>query len=185
MEDSAIIALYHDRNEQAIAQKAQKYGRYCHRIALNLLGIREDAQECVNDTWLAAWDRMPPERPQALRAFLGRLVRNLSITRYRAAHAQKRYAGLEVMLSELEECIPAPDTVERTLESQALAELLSDWLEGLDGEDRALFLRRYWYGDAVQALAKKCGQSPNWVAQRLRRLRQKLRFTLEAEGVAL
>ena len=185
MEDEAIIALYHARSEQAITETQKKYGAFCSRIARGLLSRREDAEECVSDTWLAAWDRMPPERPGALRAFLGRIVRNLSISRYRALHAQKRFAGVELMLSELEECVPAPDTVERTLEARELAQLLEGWLNGLSPDDRALFLRRYWYGDAVQALAKACGQSPNHVSQRLRRLRLRLRAALEAEGVAL
>ena len=99
MEDRDIVALYHARSESAIAETARKYGAFCLRIALNLLGVREDADECVNDTYLAAWTRMPPELPASLRAFLGRITRNLSISRYRLLRAQKRYAGMDALLS--------------------------------------------------------------------------------------
>lgn len=108
MEDREIVALYHARDEGAISETAAKYGAFCLRIALNLLGIREDADECVNDTWLAAWRRMPPELPASLRAFLGRITRNLSISRYRQTRARKRYAGMEALLSELDDCVPSP-----------------------------------------------------------------------------
>lgn len=111
MDDLAIVDLYHRRNEQAIVESDKKYGALCRSIALRLLGLREDMEECVNDTWLAAWNRMPPDRPEALGAFLGRLTRNLSISRWRRDHAQKRYRGIEILLSELEDCVPTPSTV--------------------------------------------------------------------------
>ena len=103
MEDREIVALYWQRQEQAIAESRQKYGRFCHRIARNILSIPEDAEECVSDTWMKAWDTMPPQRPDSLRAYLGCLVRNLSISRYRANRAQKRYDSMEILLSELGE----------------------------------------------------------------------------------
>ena len=120
MEDREIVALYHARSESAIAETAKKYGAFCLRVALNLLGIREDADECVNDTYLAAWTRMPPELPASLRAFLGRITRNLSISRYRQNRAQKRYAGMDALLSELDDCVPSPVTVEQALDSMEL-----------------------------------------------------------------
>ena len=108
MDDAAIIELYWARDEDAIVQTQQKYGPYCRTIAKNILGVPEDAEECVSDTWHRAWNAMPPQRPDSLGAFLGRIVRNLSISRWRRERAQKRYAGLEEQLSELEDCPPRP-----------------------------------------------------------------------------
>lgn len=181
MDDLAIVALYHRRDQQAIVESDKKYGALCRSIALRLLGLREDMEECVNDTWLAAWNRMPPDRPQSLGAFLGRLTRNLSISRWRRDHAQKRYHGIEILLSELEDCVPAPGTVEETLERQLLAQSISAWLDGLKQADRRLFIRRYWYGDEVKALAAERGEEANTLSQRLRRLRKDLKTFLESE----
>lgn len=185
MEDELIIELYFTRDELAITETDHKYGAFCHRIAMNILSVREDAEECVNDTYHAAWHKLPPELPNSLRAFLGRITRNLSISRFRKNRAQKRYDGLEVMLSELGDCVPSSDTVEQAIETEQLSELISDWLVSLPADDCALFVRRYWHGDAVQALAKECGITQNQMAQRMLRLRKSLKADLEAEGVAL
>ena len=185
MDDHAIVELYHRREERAIAETDKKYGGLCRSIALRLLGIREDAEECVNDTWYAAWDKMPPERPQSLGAFLGRIPRNLSVSRWRQSRAQKRYSGMEVLLSELEECVPAPGTVEEDLERRQLAQAISVWLDTLGAEDRRLFIRRYWYGGGVKELAEEAGERANTLSQRLSRLRKNLRIFLESEGVEL
>ena len=185
MDDLAIVELYHRREEQAITESDKKYGALCRSIALRLLGFREDAEECVNDTWHAAWNRMPPDRPRALGAFLGRITRNLSISRWRRDHAQKRYDGMEILLSELEDCVPTPGTVEENLERQQLARFISAWLDGLEGEERRLVIRRYWEGDPVKELAAERGEGTNALAQRLLRLRRGLRAFLESEGVEL
>lgn len=184
MEDQQIIALYHRRDEQAIAETMLKYGPLCHRIALNILSVQEDAEECVNDTWRAAWDRIPPALPRSLGAFLGRITRNLSISRFRADHAQKRFRGLEVMLSELDDCVPAAD-VEQTIARNQLSSLISGWLDTLPDDDCALFVRRYWHGDAVRSLAAQWGCTPNQMAQRMLKLRKSLKAFLESEGVSL
>ena len=185
MDDGQIIELYHRRDEQAITESDQKYGRMCRGIAINILTIREDAEECVNDTWHAAWNKMPPDRPRSLGAFLGRITRNLSISRFRAARAQKRYGGMEVLLSELDDCVPSPGGVEQELDRKRLAGLIDTWLDSLEENDRTLFVRRYWYGDAVRDLAAECGCTPNKLAQRMLRLRRSLKAFLEAEGVTL
>ena len=185
MDDLAIVELYHRREEQALAESDKKYGAQCRSIALRLLGFREDAEECVNDTWHAAWNTMPPDRPQALGAFLGRITRNLSISRWRRDRAQKRYDGMEVLLSELEDCVPAPGTVEEALDRRQLARSISAWLDSLEDEDRRLFIRRYWYGEAVKELAAQRGERVNTLSQRLLRLRHALRTFLESEGVEL
>lgn len=183
MEDGQIIELYHSRDEAAIAESEKKYGGLCRCIAMGILSVREDAEECVSDTWHAAWRKMPPERPGSLRAFLGRITRNLSISRYRANRAQKRYDGMEVMLSELSDCIPSPNDVERHLDRSFLAGTISRWLDSLPGEDRRLFVRRYWYGDSVQALALESGCPAGRMAQRMLRLRRSLKTVLEKEGI--
>ena len=185
MDDASIVALYLQRSQEAIAQTQVKYGPYCFRIALNLLSIHEDAQECCNDTYHAAWNQIPPDKPQRLPGYLGRITRNIAISRYRASHAQKRYAPTQVLLSELDDCVPSPETPEMVLEARELAQLISNWLDTLQGDDRALFVRRYWYGDAVQALAKETGETPNQTAKRLHRLRRSLRGYLEAKGVSI
>lgn len=185
MEDGQIIALYFRRDETAITETDRKYGPFCRRVAENILTLREDAEECVNDTYHTAWNAMPPEEPRCLRAYLGRIVRNLSISRWRAGRAQKRYNGMEVLLSELEDCVPGGEAVEEALDRQRLAEAISVWLEGLAKEDRTLFVRRYWYGDAVKDLAASCGCTAGQMAQRMLRLRKSLKRELEAEGVSL
>ena len=184
MDDMEIIALFEQRKEEAVAAASQKYGRYCQTIARNLLGF-EDAEECVSDTWLAAWNRIPPAKPDSLRAFLGRITRTLSISRYRSLHAQKRDAGLTLLLSELEDCLPDPKGVEEAAETRELSRLLSDWLRALPREDRVWFLQRYWYGVTVKQLAGEAGCTENQMAQRMRKLRQALRTVLEQEGITL
>lgn len=185
VEDREIVALYHARSETAIAETARKYGAFCLRIALNLLGIREDADECVNDTYLAAWTRMPPELPASLRAFLGRITRNLSISRYRQMRAQKRYAGMEALLSELDDCVPAPETVEQVLDAMELTRHIENWLGTLPERERRLFVRRYWYGEGLGTLSAADGAKPEQLAQLMFRLRRSLRTHLEAEGVEI
>ena len=187
MDDKTIIELYWSRNEQAIAETDTKYGSFLQRLALNILSLVQDAEECVNDTYHAAWNKMPPEEPLSLRAFLGRIVRNLSISRFRSNHAEKRYNGMELMLSELEECIPAKESVEeiveKKMEIEQLTAVMEDWLQSLSQEDSTLFLRRYWYGEAIKDLAKEYGTTPNLLAQRMLRLRKKLKAHLEAKGI--
>ncbi len=182
MEDNAIVELYHQREESAITESDRKYGGMCRAVAMRLLGMKEDAEECVNDTWYAAWNRMPPERPSSLGAFFGRITRNLSISRWRRDHAKKRYDGIELLLSELEDCVPSAGTVEEEITRMMLAESISSWLDTLAQEERWLFLRRYWYADPVKALAAELGEQPNSCSQRLLRLRKSLQAFLESIG---
>lgn len=182
VEDQSIIELYFRRSERAISETEAKYGGYCGAIASNILTQQEDAEECLNDTWLAAWNDIPPSRPNCLRAYLGRLTRNLAITRYRYTHAEKRRSGMDLLLSELEDSLPAPVGVEQTMEQAELSRILRDWLDDLAAEDRKLFIRRYWYGVSVKSLAAEAGTKDNLMAQRLLRLRRKLKQRLEQEG---
>ena len=185
MDDAQILALYYERDEAAIAETARKYGAYCHRIALNILSLDADAEECVNDTWLQAWNAIPPQRPDCFSAWLGRVVRNIALNLWNRNHSQKRYAGMELLLNELEECIPSPRTVEWEMEEKELAKTVNAWLSSLSQDDSILFIRRYWHGEAVNGLAKECGITPSRLAKRMYRLRQNLKAALEKEGYHL
>ena len=185
MDDKQIIELYFERNEQAIKETETKYGAFCHRIAMNILGIHEDAEECVNDTYYSVWKQIPPTVPEVFKVYLGRITRNLSISRVRAMRAKKRYSSMEIMLSELNDCVPSSSNVEQTIEVMQLSDYISEWLDSLPEEDCALFVRRYWFGDEVQELAKKCGITAAKMAQRMLRLRKSLKAALEQKGVAL
>ena len=179
MTDESIIELYFARNEAALTETDRAYGAFCRRIALNILTIIEAAEECVNDTYLKAWNSIPPTRPNSLRAFLGSITRNLSISRYRLNHAEKRGAAL--LLSELGDCIPEPAS-EGNFDERHLIQTLNEWLRALPDRDRALFVRRYFSGDDLKTLAGLCGVTQNRMAQMMFRLRKKLREKLESEG---
>ena len=185
MEDHEIVALYWARDERALRETDTKYGAFCRAVALGLLSVREDAEECVNDAYHAAWTSMPEEKPDKLRAWLGRVVRNLSVDRWRREHRQKRCAGVETLLSELEDCVPARETVEERIEAAELGRVISAWLAALPEDDAALFVRRYWNGEALNALAKERGVAAAKLTQKMYRLRLDLKATLEQEGIAL
>ena len=185
MEDKTILDLFVQRNERAITETAAKYGAYCGAVADKILGCPEDTEEILNDTWLAAWRDIPPSQPACLRAYLGRITRNLALSRFRFYRTKKRYAGLETLLSELEDCVPAPGTPETELERRELSRLISRWLDGLEPEQRRLFVRRYWHGVPVRKLAREAGVGQNAMTQRLARLRQSLKARLEQEGAEL
>ena len=183
MQDTQIIELYWNRDESAITESDKYYGAYCRKIAMNILNNHEDAEECVSDTWFRTWENIPPQRPNILAAFFGRIIRNLSISRYRAGHAKKRYDGITILLSELDDCVPSKDSTAQAMEEKLLTETIDNWLALLPKDDRVLFLRRYWFGEAVNALAKECGITQNQMAQRMLRLRKDLKLTLEKEGI--
>ncbi len=185
MEDSAIVALYWARDEQAIRQSDRKYGALCRSLSKNLLGSREDAEECVQDTWYRAWVTMPPKRPQLLKAYLCCIVRNLSVDRWRAGRAKKRGGALAQLSLELEDCAGSEKTPEAAWEDRQITRCIEGWLQTLGQENRDLFLQRYWFGCPLARLAHDWGMNENQLAQRLYRLRQGLRRALEEEGVAL
>lgn len=185
MEDSEIISLYWSRDESAISETSQKYGGLCFRIAKNILTSAADAEECVNDAYYRAWNSIPPHKPEKLSAWLGRIVRNLAISLWQKNHAQKRHSGIDAVLSELEECIPSADTVERELDSRELSLFIDKWLGSLDEGDRTAFVQRYWYGESVTEIAKEQGTEPAKIADRMFKLRKKLRAALEKEGYSI
>lgn len=185
MEDKQIIELYNARNEIAIKETNNKYGRLLTSIAFNILSNPWDSEEMVNDTYAKAWNAIPPERPNSLSAYLGRITRNLSINRWHKERAKKRYNGAEVLLSELADCIPTSHTIESVIETRELSAIIDSWLATLSTDNRVLFMRRYWFGEAVNSLAEEARISANNMAGRLYRLRQSLKKVLEKEGVLL
>lgn len=182
MDDELIIDLFWKRSEAAITESDRKYGSYCRSIAYSILNDRQDSEECVNDTWLRAWDAIPPQRPSKLSAFLGRITRNLSLDRYDYNHAAKRSQPLDPLLSELSECIP--DQRDGYAQTE-LTEILNQFLHSLDREKRNLFLRRYWYCESIEDLSKRYGLSQSAVKSSLFRVRSKLKDYLEKEGVGI
>lgn len=185
MQDERIIELYFMRDESAIEHTEYKYGSFCRAIADRILGVYEDSEECVSDTWLRAWSKMPPERPLNLKAWLGRITRNLSIDRWNKEHAKKRYTGAQVLLDELKECVPSSFSVEHECEVNELSQAIERWLKSLDKQDRVLFMRRYWYAISVNDLAIECKANAKTVASKLYRLRKSLKRYLEKEGISI
>ena len=186
MEDGTIIKLYWERSQQAIVESEKKYGPYCHTIARRILDREEDAEECVNDTWLHAWNAMPPQRPGILSAFFGKLTRNLSLDRWRRLRAAKRGGDqVEVALHELEDCLPDRRRPDENLEAWETAALISAFLRRQSREDRALFVRRYFHLEPLSDLADRFGMSVGQVKSRLHRMRGRLKRELEKEGVAV
>lgn len=181
-EDSQIIALFFARAEAAIAALSEKYGADCRRIAANILKNTLDAEECVNDAYLAAWNTIPPQKPDPLRAYLLRIVRNIAITRYHANTAEKRNSYYDAALAELEGCLAASDSVEEAIDADELSRQIDCFLAALDKESRMLFVRRYWYADSIEALAVRFHLQQNAVSVRLWRIREKLKIHLRKEG---
>lgn len=186
MNDQQIIDLYWQRSEEALRATEEKYGAYCRAVAGNILADRLDAEECVSDTWLRAWNAMPPYRPNKLRLFLGKLARSAACDALRSRTARKRGGGECLLaLEELGECVPAVPGADRAAEERELAEILDRFLRSLPERDCNVFLRRYWYGETLEEAARRYGMKLNTVKTSLYRSREKLRKYLEKEGVAL
>lgn len=186
MDDEKIVQLYWDRNEQAIPATADKYGNYCTSIAKNILGSHEDTEECVNDTYMSAWNSMPPHRPGILSTFLGKITRNLSIKRYRHNTADKRGGGqAAVVLNEIAELVSGTDSVEQAIDRRELVKAIDRFLDGLPTDKKNIFVCRYWYFDSISDIAKRFGMTENNVSVTLKRLRLKLYNYLIERGFEL
>jgi len=184
MDDTKIIDLYWIRSESAISETARKYGSYCRSIAFRILHNDQDSEECVNDTWLGAWNAMPPKRPSVLSTFLGRITRNISLNRWKQYNAEKRGSGeMTVALEELRECVPAPDGVESALDGMDLTKSINRFVGALPMEQRKIFVQQYWYLCSIREIANHCGVSANKVKVTLFRTRQALREVLLKEGL--
>lgn len=183
MDDKTIVDLYFLRNEDAIGLTEEKYGPYCYSIAYNILSNREDAQESVSDTYMAAWNSIPPRRPSVLSAFLGKLTRHISIDRWRQRTAAKRGGGeVAVALEELSECVAGLQNIELEYERKELMKAYTRFLKELPETERRVFLGRYWYMESIEAIANKFGFSQSKVKMLLQRTRIKLRLRFEEEG---
>ena len=182
LEDARIVELYFARNESAISETESKYGRYCFKVAKNILLSEEDSKECVNDALMHTWNAIPPTRPRSLKAFLAKITRNLAFNRYRDNMSKKRGGSeTELVLSELEECIPYSDDTESSVSLRELGRYINEFLHTLPERDCDIFLRRYFYVCSVQELAREYGVSENQVRTILSRTKQKLKVYLEKE----
>ncbi len=182
MEDAQILALFWARAEDAIPETHAVYGRRLFGISNRILHCSEDAQECVSDTYLRAWNTIPPQRPVYFFAYLAKICRNLSLTRLEWNTAAKRCATVVELTREMELCIPDPAA---RYTGQELGQLLNTFLEGLPRESRLIFLRRYWYADSIQAIAQRYGITQSKVKTRLHRTRRQLKQYLEGEGITI
>lgn len=186
MEDHEIYDLYWKRDEEAITQTHMKYGPWCRGIAMRILAVQEDAEECVNDTYMTVWNNIPPQRPNVFRAWLGRITRNHALTRYRKYNADKRGGGQTALaLEELSYCVSGNDDPETQLDSLAVVNVINRFLGELSKEQRGMFMRRYWHLASVKEIAKAYGVREGQVTSTLSRCRKKLRNMLEEEGIAL
>ena len=182
--DRHIIDRLFARSEEGLALLQTHYGKLCHRIALNLLGSREDAEECVNDTYLAVWNTIPPNRPASLMAYVGKVTRNIAVSCLRKRGTKGRRCEGVVLLDELGECLPDTDTPDPA-DDLTLREALQSFFDSLPEEDRAIMVRRYYDGEPTEAIAVSLGLRHGTVRVRLHRLRERLRAHLEERGVSL
>ena len=183
MEDTKIVELFWQRDQAAITQSNQKYGKYCYAIAYGILSSREDSEECVSDTWHNAWNAIPPEKPARLQAFFGRITRNLALDRYNYNHAQKRNTHLETVIDEYWECVPNGQMpVEYTV---SLKQIINGFLANLDQKSRVIFLRRYYYICSVKDIAGAMGLTESYVSVSLHRTRNKFKEYLQKEGISV
>ena len=183
MDDKSIVQLYWDRSEQAIVETEAKYGAYCFSIAYNALANKEDAEESVSDTYMAAWNKLPPHRPSILSTFLGKITRYISINRWRARNTNKRGGGeIFLTLEELNDCVDGRQDVEGTYEARELVQAFNHFLDMLPETERDIFLRRYWFFDPIADIANSFGFTQSKVTSMLYRIRGKLRKHLEKEG---
>lgn len=184
MEDAAIVELFWQRSEKAITETDRKYGRYCRSIACNICGIREDAEECVNDTWFQAWNRMPEERPGLLSVFLGGITRNLALDRVKTGRRKKRGSGqVPLALEELAECVADNITLEQTVEDRELERTVGAFVAGLPETEKIVFILRYWYLVPVSKISEKLQFSESKTKSILFRTRKKLKSHLQEVGL--
>lgn len=184
MEDDKIVDLYWNRDEAAISETRNKYGNYCYSIAYQILRNNEDAEESLNDSYLATWNAIPPHHPLNLKTFIGKITRRISIDRYRLLSADKRGSG-EVALSfdELEECIPDDRNFRDSLKDELITEIINDFLSSIKESERKVFVCRYYYFESIEDIAKRFSFSQSKVKMILKRNRDRLKEELIKEGV--
>lgn len=185
MKDRQIIALYLDRSEQAIEKTREKYGRACYSIAYRILRSHEDSEECESETYFKAWNTIPPLIPQSLFAYLGKIIRNLALNRLEYHKAEKRSAGIEFALQELEECLPSSEGIQQQIDAKELGDLISRFLRACSPPARVIFVRRYWYLNSIAEISAMLGISESKTKSSLFRTRAKLKRVLKKEGADL
>ena len=185
MTDEAIIEMLLERSEESISEIDAKYGKRCRKIAMDILGNEHDAEECVNDAYFTVWNAIPPEVPTSFFGFLYKILRNISLKKYRAHRAMKRNTYYSEALDELEQTFAAEESVEKEIDKQYFGEVMEEFLLSLSAESRVAFVRRYWFSQSCREIAKQLGVSENNVAVRLLRAREKLREFLEERGIEL
>ena len=183
MNDSQIVNMYWERNEKAVEETQKKYGSFCYSVAYSILCNEEDAKESVNDTYLDAWNSIPPHKPSVLSAFLGKITRRISIDKWRNKNAARRGGGqITDTLDELAECIPDNNGIEKQLEEKALNETINSFIKSLPKKEQKIFICRYWYLDSIKSISEQFGFSQSKVTSMLFRIREKLRKILMEEG---
>ena len=183
VDDEKIIDLFFQRSEQAIRELDTKYGKACHALSYNIVNDKQDAEECVNDAYLGAWNAIPPTKPGSLQAYICKIVRNISLKLYYKKGAAKRSSAYEVAMQELEPYLSAPDTVEAEIEAKELAHIIESFLDTLSEENCVIFLRRYWFSDTYAEIAKRIGISEKNVSVRLTRIRKQMKdYLIEREA---
>lgn len=183
VEDKNIVDLYWNRKDSAIVETSEKYGSYLFKISFNILYSKEDSEECVNDTYLKAWNSIPPNRPNLLKAFLGKITRNLSIDLYRKNRTKGRSGEVEIAIEELEGVIPSGEDIFKTLDEKYLVEKINEFLESINRQDRKIFLLRYFYLHSSKDIEKLTDIKVSTINTILYRTRNKLRKHLEKEGI--
>lgn len=182
MDDEKIIELFNIRSEQALLELDSKYGKLCKSISFNILHCNEDVEECINDSYLGIWHKIPPAHPNPLAAFVCRIVKNISLTKYNRNKAKKRDSTYDICLDELGDCISTPNTVESEFNVSVLSNCIDDFLDTLNSTNRIIFIRRYWFFDDFSSISAQLGISEGSIRVRLARTREKMKLYLQAEG---
>lgn len=182
LEDKKIIELFFERNEKGIQELDHKYGKIFHKLSYNILQSKEDVEECMNDSYLGAWNRIPPEKPLPLVTYICKIVRNISLKKYYSCTAKKRDSRYTVALEEIEPCIADVNTVEDHMEAQELSKIIGQFLDTLTEQNRVIFIRRYWFGDSCRDIGEYVGITEKNVTVRLTRIREKMKnYLIESE----
>ena len=182
LDDEKIIELFFSRSENAIKELAAKYEKVCMTLSMNILGSREDAEECLNDTYLGVWNAIPPQKPDNLTAFVCKIARNLSLKKNTYNSAEKRQSNYGVCIDELSECIPSNHTVESETEFSELSDTVNQFIASLDKTNQFLFVRRYFFSDSYESLSQHTGLKEQAIRTRLSRLRSNLKKFLAQQG---
>ena len=180
--DEKIIELFFERSEQGIRELDIKYGKVCHKLSYNIVSNRQDAEECVNDAYLGAWNAIPPAKPDPLLTYICKIVRNISLKIYYRKEAANRSSHYTIAMEEIEACIADPNTVEAEIEARELARIIEAFLDTLTFENRVIFMRRYWFADSYKSIAELVGLSEKNISVRLTRIREKMKqYLIERE----